>query len=103
MELGDTPPPLTESHCAQKNLAERGGTPPLTEKIRKVVFDRFPNSFCRLFRDISFLLLIHHHLKGGAATLVNLCQSRAHLSSHWMQFRLFLIPAYMALKYIGIV
>ena len=35
-ELGGTPPaPLTESHCAQKSLAERGGTlPPLTGKIR---------------------------------------------------------------------
>ena len=28
-ELGVTPPPLTENHCAQKSLA-----PPLTEKIR---------------------------------------------------------------------
>ena len=36
-------PPSTESHCAQKSLAEGGGyPPPLTEKIRWVVFDRFP-------------------------------------------------------------
>ena len=35
-ELGGTPPPLTENHCAQKSLAERGGIPPphLTDKIR---------------------------------------------------------------------
>ena len=34
-ELGGTPlPPLTENHPAQKSLAEMGGTPPLTEKIR---------------------------------------------------------------------
>ena len=35
--IGGYPPPhpLTENHCAQKSLAERGGTPPpLTEKIR---------------------------------------------------------------------
>ena len=32
--IGGSPPPLTESHCAQKSLAEWGGTPPLTEKIR---------------------------------------------------------------------
>ena len=32
---GDTPPPLTDNHCAQKSLAERGGTPPpLKDKIR---------------------------------------------------------------------
>ena len=32
---GTPPPPLTDKHCAQKNLAERGGTPtPLTEKSR---------------------------------------------------------------------
>ena len=45
--FGGYPPllPLTENHPAQKPLAERGGTPvppPLTEKIRKVVFERFP-------------------------------------------------------------
>ena len=29
-KLGGTPPsPLTDNHCAQKSLAERGGTPPL--------------------------------------------------------------------------
>ena len=29
------PPPLTDNHCAQKSLAERGGyPPPLTDKIR---------------------------------------------------------------------
>ena len=28
MELGGTPPPLTENHSAQKPLAERGDTPP---------------------------------------------------------------------------
>ena len=34
--IGGYSPPLTESHCAQKSLAERGGTPspPLTGKIR---------------------------------------------------------------------
>ena len=44
MELGGTPP-LTESHCAQKSLAERGGTPspPLMEKSRSVVFEGLPN------------------------------------------------------------
>ena len=26
------PPPLTDNHCAQKSLAERGGTPPLKGK-----------------------------------------------------------------------
>ena len=33
--MGDTPPPpLTENHCAQKSLAERGvPPPPLKEKI----------------------------------------------------------------------
>ena len=32
---GYSPPPLTDNHCAQKSLAERGGTPPpLTDKIR---------------------------------------------------------------------
>ena len=29
-----TPFPLADNHCAQKSLAERGGTPPLTGKIR---------------------------------------------------------------------
>ena len=34
-ELGGTPPPLRDNHCAQKSLAERGGAPlPLTDKIR---------------------------------------------------------------------
>ena len=28
-ESGGTPSPLTDNHCAQKSLAERGGTPPL--------------------------------------------------------------------------
>ena len=28
-ELGGTPHPLTDNHCAQKSLAERGGTAPL--------------------------------------------------------------------------
>ena len=28
------PPPLTNNHCAQKSLAERGVPPPLTDKIR---------------------------------------------------------------------
>ena len=38
------PPPLRENHPAQKHLAERGNTPPpLTEKIRQVVFESFPN------------------------------------------------------------
>ena len=32
--IGGYPPPLTDNHCAQKSLAERGGTPPLTDKIR---------------------------------------------------------------------
>ena len=33
--IGGYTPPLTEHHCAQKSLAERGGTPPpLTDKIR---------------------------------------------------------------------
>ena len=34
--IGGYPPlPLTDNHCAQKSLAERGGTPtPLTGKIR---------------------------------------------------------------------
>ena len=33
--LGSTPlSPLTKNHPAQKPLAGRGGTPPLTEKIR---------------------------------------------------------------------
>ena len=32
MELGGIPPPLTESHCAQKSLAEWGGPPPLNGK-----------------------------------------------------------------------
>ena len=27
--IGGYRPPLTENHCAQKSLAERGGTPPL--------------------------------------------------------------------------
>ena len=33
---GGYPPPLTDNHCAQKNLAERGvpPPPPLTDKIR---------------------------------------------------------------------
>ena len=35
VELGGTPPPLTENHSAQKPLAELGGTPPLTEKSAK--------------------------------------------------------------------
>ena len=26
--IGGYPPPLTDNHCAQKSLAERGGTPP---------------------------------------------------------------------------
>ena len=30
--IGGFSPPLTESHCAQKSLAERGGTPPLNGK-----------------------------------------------------------------------
>ena len=44
-ELSGTPlPPLTENRPAQKTIAEMGGTPPpLTEKIRQVVFDRFLN------------------------------------------------------------
>ena len=48
LELGDTPPPLTDNHCTQKSLAERGGTPspPLTGKIRYHVFDRFPYNTC---------------------------------------------------------
>ena len=29
-----SPPPLAENHFAKKSLAEMGGTPPLTEKIR---------------------------------------------------------------------
>ena len=29
---GVLPPPLTDNHCAQKSLAERGGTPPLNRK-----------------------------------------------------------------------
>ena len=42
--IGGYPPlPLTENHPAQKPLAEMGGTPPpLTEEIRKVIFDSFP-------------------------------------------------------------
>ena len=32
--IGGCPPPLTDKHCAQKSLADRGGTPPLTGKIR---------------------------------------------------------------------
>ena len=32
-----------ESHCVQKSLAERGGTPPLTKKIHSVVFESVPN------------------------------------------------------------
>ena len=44
--LGYTPLPLTDDHCAQKSLADRGGYPPqllpLTDKIRYVVFDGFP-------------------------------------------------------------
>ena len=39
---GYPPPPLMENHPAQKPLAEMGGTPPLTDKIRYVVFDGFP-------------------------------------------------------------
>ena len=41
---GYPPPPLTENHPAQKPLAEMGGTPrpSLTDKIRYVVFGRFP-------------------------------------------------------------
>ena len=31
---GYPPPPLTENHPANKPLAEMGGTPPFTEKIR---------------------------------------------------------------------
>ena len=27
--IGKYPPPLTENHCAQKSLADRGGYPPL--------------------------------------------------------------------------
>ena len=34
---------FTENHFAQKNLAELGGIPPLTEKIYQVVFCGFPN------------------------------------------------------------
>ena len=42
---GYPPPPLTENHLAQKPLVEMGGIPPpLTEKIRSVVFDSFPNT-----------------------------------------------------------
>ena len=26
--IGGSPPPLTDNHCAQKSLAERGDTPP---------------------------------------------------------------------------
>ena len=32
--FGGYPPPLTDHFCAQKNLAGRGGTPPLMDKIR---------------------------------------------------------------------
>ena len=42
-ELGDTLTPLTENDCAQKSMAEWGGTsPPLAEKICLVVFDCLP-------------------------------------------------------------
>ena len=40
---GYPPPPLTENHPAQKSLAEMGGSPPSTKKIRQVVFDGFPD------------------------------------------------------------
>ena len=30
--IGGYPPSLTDNHCAQKSLAERGGTPPLNGK-----------------------------------------------------------------------
>ena len=36
-EIGGYSPPLTDNHCAQKSLAERGKggyPPPLTDKIR---------------------------------------------------------------------
>ena len=51
------PPPLTESHCAQKSLAERGGyPPPLTEKVRSVVFVGFPNIYNDLHNILMFPL-----------------------------------------------
>ena len=31
-EIGGYTPPLRDDHCAQKNLAERGGTPPPKRK-----------------------------------------------------------------------
>ena len=42
--IGGYPPPsLTKNHPAQKPLAEMGSSPPpLTEKIRQVVFDSLP-------------------------------------------------------------
>ena len=33
--MGGTSPLLTDNHYAQRSLADRGGTPPLTDKIRK--------------------------------------------------------------------
>ena len=54
-------------------------------KEGKTDFRNLCNSVCCLLTDISFLLLIHHQLKGGAATPVNLCQGGDHLSSNWMQ------------------
>ena len=51
---GYPPPPLTENHPAQKPLAEMGGThPPLTEKIRLVIFDSAPKKWsCKSFGGI---------------------------------------------------
>ena len=40
---GYSPPPLTDNHCAQKSLAERGGTPPPNGKNPLKRFERFPN------------------------------------------------------------
>ena len=39
---GGCTPPLSQNHCVQKNIAEWGGTPLLSEKIRQVVFDGSP-------------------------------------------------------------
>ena len=41
--MGGTPlPPFTDNIFGKKGVTDLGGTPPFTDKIRKVVFEVFP-------------------------------------------------------------
>ena len=73
---GYPPPPLTKNHPAQKPLAEMGGYPPSTDKIRLVVFASFRKvQFCLIEsisrRLLSFKALPLHVLGKNSGNILN--------------------------------